>query len=58
MKNVHRKLLMIDNDCGLKNVFDLRIMISFVGRNETKMAVPHWCPETFLKANGKGRRTT
>lgn len=48
MKNIRRKLFMIDNDCGLKNATDLRIMISFVGRNEKERAVPQGCPRNIF----------
>ena len=47
-------MFVIDNDCGLKNESELRIIILFVGRNEKERAVPQGCPETFLKANKKG----
>ena len=47
-------MFVIDNDCGLKNESELRIIILFVGRNEKERAVPQGCPETFFKANKKG----
>ena len=46
---------MIDNDCGLKNESELRIIILFVGRNKTEIRrCPKGVPETFFKANKKG----
>lgn len=47
-------MFVIDNNCGLKNESELRIIILFVGRNEKERVVPQGCPETFLKANKKG----